>query len=108
MRDQGRFEQITADAIATLPPPLLAALADAELLVEEIPPAPQRPDGEVPLAEFRPAKGGGPARITVYRRPIEARSQGRVDLVELLRVAVGREVAFALGLDVDLDDDDWD
>lgn len=109
LRDRGRFERITEDAIGTLPPLLLDALTDAELLVEEIPPGPAQADEEVPLADFRPAaRGRQRARITVYRRPVEARAQGRAELAELVRLAVGREVAIALGLDVDLDDEDWD
>jgi predicted Zn-dependent protease with MMP-like domain len=101
-----RFEHVAEEAIATLPEPILAALHDAELVIEEIPP--ELPAGmtEIALADFEPGDPG-PARVTLYRRPIEARSAGRAELTELVRLAVGREVAATLGLDVDLDDD-WD
>ena len=106
VRDVARFQRIAEDAIATLPSPVLDALAEADLVLEEIPPEPAAGENVVPLAEFRPA-GVERARVTVYRRPIEARAITRGEVADLVRLAVGREVAFTLGLDVDLDDD-WD
>jgi len=107
LRDAARFARLTEDALATLPEPLLEALEDAELEIVDVPPEPAAGADDVALAGFRPARGRVPARVTVYRRPLEARALARLELVELVRVAVGREVAVALGLDVDLDDD-WD
>jgi len=107
LRDATRFARLTEDALATLPEPLLEALEDAELEIVDVPPEPPPGAEEVALAEFHPADGRGRARVTVYRRPLEARALARLELVELVRVAVGREVAVALGLDIDLDDD-WD
>jgi predicted Zn-dependent protease with MMP-like domain len=104
VRDPGRFERISQDAISTLPGEILAALDDADLVVTDIPPDGDR---EVPLAEFVPRRGPERPRVTLYRRPLEARASGRVELSELVRLAVGREVALTLGLDIDLDDD-WD
>lgn len=107
LRDATRFARLTEDALGTLPGPLLDALEDAELEIVDVPPEPSPDADDVALADFRPARGRVPARVTVYRRPLEARALARVELVELVRMAVGREVAVALGLDVDLDDG-WD
>lgn len=107
LRDAERFARLAEDALATLPEPLLDALEDAELEIVDVPPEPPPGADEVALAEFRPARGRVPARVTVYRRPLEARALARLDLVELVRMAVGREVAVALGLDIDLDDE-WE
>lgn len=106
MGTAGRFERIAEDAIATLPAALLDALGDAELVVAEIPPPLAVHEHEVPLVEFVPARTGERARVTLYRRPLEARALGRAELGELVRLAVGREVALTFGLDIDLDD--WD
>lgn len=104
MRDVARFERLAEEAIALLPEPLLDALEDAVLVVEEVPPEPGRGETSIPLAEFTPASGRRRARATIYRRPLEARAMGRAELVELVRVTVGRSVATTLGLDGDLDE----
>lgn len=106
MRDVDRFERLAEEAIALLPEPLLDALEDAEVVVEDIPPEPRPGQTGIPLTEFTPASGGRRARATMYRRPLEARALGRAELVELVRVAVGRQVAAALGLGVEFDE--WD
>ncbi len=107
VRSGARFASLTEDALSTLPQPLLEALADAELIVEDVPPEPPSGAREVALASFTPARGRARPRVTVFRRPLEARALARLELVELIRLAVGHEVAEALGLDIDLDDE-WD
>ena len=95
-----RFMQVVADAVGSLPSRLASPLYAAELAVEDIPP---RDWDGVALAEFRTASGGRPAMLTIYRRPLEARSDSRLDLIEAVRIAVGEAVARALGI-TDLDD----
>lgn len=110
VRDAARFERLARDALATLPEELLEHLDDAEVRVDDLPALPSAVGGaadEVPLAVFERAAAGRPARVVVYRRPLEARALDRADLTELLRSAIGHEVADALGIDVDLDDE-WD
>jgi predicted Zn-dependent protease with MMP-like domain len=109
VRDAARFERLTREALATLPEQLLEHLDDALVQVEDLPPIPSSgglPD-DIPLARFERDVAGTPARVVVYRRPLEARALDRADLAELVRSAVGHEVAGALGIDIDLDDD-WD
>jgi predicted Zn-dependent protease with MMP-like domain len=106
VRDVARFERIAEEAVGTLPREVLAALDEAELVVEEVPPEPA-PGEDVALAGFAPAEDGAPARVTLYRRPLELRATSRLELGELVRLAVGHEVIATLDLDVNLDDD-WD
>lgn len=94
-----RFTQLLAEALAALPGPVAAALATAEIRVTELP-----PPGELSIAVAE-VDGDTVVRLRVHRRPAELRAADRLDLVGLLRAAVGREVADVLGLDVD---EDWD
>jgi len=103
VRDARRFGRLVEEAVDALPDALLDAVDDAELVVEEVPPA-DPADDEPPLAAFSPARRGRRARVTVYRRPIELRAVSRGELAELIRLAVGREVATALGLEAEFDD----
>jgi predicted Zn-dependent protease with MMP-like domain len=86
-------------------------LADIDFLVLEVP----RLDGQswndeaVPLGGTIPAREGRPARVVVYRRPVEGRAEGRRELEELVHDVVVEELAELLGiepeeLDPDLDD----
>jgi hypothetical protein len=60
-------------------------------------------DGSVPLARVLPAhREDGrehPARIVVYRRPLEIRATDRDDLADLVRDVVVDQVAVLLGRD---------
>ena len=103
VRDARRFTRLVQEAVDALPDALLDAVNDAELVVEEVPPADPR-DDEPPLAAFRPGRRGQRAQVTVYRRPIELRAASRGELGELIRLAVGRQVATALGLEAEFDD----
>jgi len=102
-----RFSQLVEDALSTLPERLLDPVADAEIIVVDVPPEISEPgsaltDAEgVPLARFVP---GAPGRLVVYRRPLEMRALNRGDLGEVLRTALGLEVARVLGIDDSLDD----
>ena len=106
MADHRRFVRLVEDAIATLPDRLGAPLAGVPLHVAEIPPADDARPGFVTLAQVHLAgpRARRASRLTVYRRPLESRSRTRVELVDLIRTAVGMEVARALGIDDDLDD----
>lgn len=105
VRDLARFERIAEEAIGSLPEPVLAVVKDAELVLEEIPPEPD-PGEAVALAAFKPASKRGPARITLYRRPLELRVMGRIELAAFIRLVVGQEIVHTLNLDVDLEDDE--
>lgn len=108
VRDARRFRRLVDDAVAGLPEELLTAVREAEILIEEVPPAAlvnlDAGDEDVPLAAWNGAEHRRSARITLFRRPLEVRAGSAGELVDLIRLAVGEEVADALGLDIDLDD----
>lgn len=97
-----RFADLTRDALRELPDELQAAVADAELVIDEVPPEPSVARPDVPLAVVH--LGGGAPRVTVYRRPLESRALDRAELTDLLRAAIGRQIAEILGIDLA----DWD
>ncbi|MFD0147619.1 MULTISPECIES: metallopeptidase family protein [unclassified Streptomyces] len=71
-------------------------LADVEFLVLDVPPT---VSGEsVPLGGSAPAAKGGPARVVVYRRPVEIRSKSRDERALLVHEVVVEQVAELLGL----------
>ncbi|MBD0708671.1 MULTISPECIES: metallopeptidase family protein [unclassified Streptomyces] len=71
-------------------------LADVEFLVMEVPPP---VTGEiVPLGGAVAAEKGEPARVVVYRRPVEIRSKSRDDRALLVHEVVVEQVAELLGL----------
>ncbi|MFE3329545.1 metallopeptidase family protein [Streptomyces sp. NPDC059176] len=70
-------------------------LAEVEFLVREVPTA---EDGTVPLGSSSPAGKGLPARITIYRRPVEIRTKNRDERALLVHEVVVEQVADLLGL----------
>lgn len=71
-------------------------LADVEFLVLDVPPT---VSGEsVPLGGSAPAAKDGPARVVVYRRPVELRSKSRDERALLVHEVVVEQVAELLGL----------
>ncbi len=104
VRDAARFAQIVEEAVSTLPTRLAEPVEAAEITVTAVPPETTAVRGPPQLADL------SANRLTVYRRPLESRAEGRAELVAVVRLAVGEAVARALGIDDDLDDlfdDDW-
>ncbi len=52
----------------------------------------------VPLSALVPAAGTTPARIVLFRRPLEHRAEGREDLQALVHAVLVEQVAALLGL----------
>ncbi len=84
----------------------LPQLSDVEFLVLEVPrtqtPA-GAPDadfggGSVPLGGIVPARDGEPARVVIYRRPVEIRTKSRDERAALVHEVVVEQVAELLGL----------
>ncbi|MET8793452.1 metallopeptidase family protein [Streptomyces pseudogriseolus] len=77
-------------------------LADIDFLVQDVP----RLDGAagsdwdetVPLGGTVTARDGRPARVVIYRRPVEIRSKGRDERAALVHEVVVEQVADLLGL----------
>jgi predicted Zn-dependent protease with MMP-like domain len=112
-----RFERLVADAIASLPADLLRHLDQVHVAVRDVPPPTAAAMGdEVPLGQYTAlprvddalALDAFPDRLVLYRRPLEARARDRLELLEVIRHTVVREVALHLGLDDDrLDELGW-
>lgn len=71
-------------------------LADVDFLVLEVPPP--VPGETVPLGGSVPAEKNEPARVVVYRRPVEIRSKSRDERALLVHEVVVEQVAELLGL----------
>jgi len=111
------FDDLVLDAVEHLEERWTGELRGVEFAVEDVPPelpsydADVLEDGDVPLARLLPARDSGrnrvtPARIVVYRRPLEARALDREDLAELVHDVVVEQVANLLGKDPDEVDPD--
>jgi hypothetical protein len=100
-----RFAQLTADVLTTMPEPVASAIRGAEVRHTDVPGEPLDPaEDRVPLVRIR-ASGGRARVLEVYRRPLEARALSALDLAELLRVAIAREAADVIGLELG---EEWD
>ena len=111
-----RFDDLVRLAFEELEARWPDELGDVELAVEEVPPpaaveqarqgvaveglvADDTPGGAVPLGRLRRATADAPARVVVYRRPVEVRGDDRQDLAALVREVVVDLVAELLGID---------
>lgn len=94
-----RFGVLVAEAVDRLEPRWRAHVSAVDVEVQDAPPvAPSAEPGEVPLAGYRPAGGGSPLTVVVYRRPVELRAPDRPARVDLVRDLVAEQLADALGL----------
>ncbi|KUN21564.1 hypothetical protein AQJ23_32145 [Streptomyces antibioticus] len=75
-------------------------LADIDFLVLEVPHLDGRgfSDDAVPLGGTIAAREGRPARVVIYRRPVEIRTKGRDERAALVHEVVVEQVAELLGL----------
>ncbi|MCR6690509.1 MULTISPECIES: metallopeptidase family protein [Cellulomonas] len=96
-----RFDDLVLDAVDQLERRWARQLEGTEFAVEDVPPSHPAPweRGGVPLGRYFPADAGLPARIVVYRRPVEARAADPADLADLVRDVVVEQVAHLLGRD---------
>lgn len=102
------FDDLVLDAVEVLEREYGKELAGVEFAVEEVPPdlnvydSDVLEDGEVPLARLLPGGPGRPstpARIVLYRRPLEFRAVDNEDLADLIHDVIIEQVANLLGLD---------
>ncbi len=95
-----RFADLVDDVLGSLPPPVRQALATADVHILEVPPRGTVPvDGMLPLVAVQ-GRTGRATRVSVYRRPVEARALSRLDLADLLGEALIIEASRTLGLDL--------
>lgn len=112
MADGEGFDRLVGDAVSGLPDQLLRYLSEVEVAVADVPP-PARDEREVVLGRIRrlPAtralrRSPDPsARLTLYRRPLEARAHSRPDLLELVQLVIVHELADHFGIGDELLDE---
>jgi predicted Zn-dependent protease with MMP-like domain len=95
-----RFDDLVLDAVERLEKRFTAELDGVEFAVEEVPPNDPAPweHGEVPLGRLFTAQGERPARVVVYRRPVEARAGENREVAPMVHEVVVEQVAQLLGL----------
>lgn len=94
-----RFDDLVLDALQHVEARLGRELTDLEVAVEDIPPADPAPwESGVALGRLFPAGGSLPARVVIYRRPIESRAQDE-ELAPLVHEVLVEQVADMLGID---------
>lgn len=93
-----RFQELVQLALAGLPEHIAEPIGALEVQVLAVPPEPST--GPPDLIRYRPPRRPRAAhRITLYRRPFEARAQSAADLTQLIRHTVIDALSRALGLD---------
>jgi len=114
-----RFDELVLDAVEALEERWGRQLDGVEFAVEDVPAVPleglhydegvvadETAGGTVPLGRLLPPAVDGhgearPARVVVYRRPLEARASDLADLADLVHDVVVDQVARLLGKDPD-------
>lgn len=103
------FDEYVLDAVERIERRLTRGLGDIEIAVELVPPSDPAPweDRQVPLSRLFPAQNRLPARIVLYRRPIETRVDDPRDLAAMINDIVVEQVAGALGVEPTTLDPDY-
>jgi predicted Zn-dependent protease with MMP-like domain len=109
-----RFERLVERALAGIPDPFRAALAEVAIVVDDEPTAEQRRENDladdemlyglyegVPRTEYGADWSAAPNRITLFRLPLEEDFPDPDDLAEEVRITVIHELAHHLGIDDD-------
>ena len=96
-----RFDELVLDAVEALERRWRDQLERVEFAVEDVPSLEGWDRDWVPLSRAFPAEGALPARVVVYRRPVESRATSPRDQRSLVRDVVTEEVAELLGLEPD-------
>ncbi|MBO9523846.1 MAG: metallopeptidase family protein [Nocardioidaceae bacterium] len=94
-----RFDDIALRVMQAVVGRWTEQLGHVELAVEEVPVLPPRWDApSVPLASYVAATAASPPRLVLFRRPIEHRAEGLVELEAMLLTVVVEQLAEVLGL----------
>jgi len=111
---QARFQQLVERAIAGIPDPFRAALAEVAIVIDDEPTAEQRRENDladddqlyglyegVPRTEYGADWAAVPNRITLFRLVLEEDFADPRELAEEVRLTVIHELAHHLGIDDD-------
>jgi hypothetical protein len=99
------FDDLVVESAVRLQRRWGSQLRAVEFLVEDVPPG--EDGGGIPLGASRPAAGDRPARIIVYRRPVETRTTGERARATLVHDVVVEQVGELLGLEPETVDPDY-
>jgi predicted Zn-dependent protease with MMP-like domain len=107
-----QFDEMVLDGVEDLEDAWAEALDGVDIAVEDVPPAgggdgPEGPLHPLPLGRTFPATAGAPARIVVYRRPVEVRAAGRRARAALVHDVLVELLAELLGLEPETVDPDY-
>ena len=96
-----KFDELLLDAASRMEHRAGKAFDNVEFAVEDVPPSDPAPweSSDVPLGRLFAAQGKMPARIVVYRRPVETRTADARELATLINDVVVEQVASLLGVD---------
>ena len=96
-----QFDELVLDAASRMEHQAGAALGSLEFAVEDVPPSDPAPweSSDVPLGRLFAAQGKLPARIVLYRRPVETRTTDARELAALINDVIVEQVAALLGVD---------
>lgn len=94
-----RFDAVALAVVAEVDARWSDRLGLVEYAVEDVPQLPDDWDQEVPLTSLVPGQGSRPARVVLFRRPLERRAETRSELEDLVLSVVVERVAELLGLD---------
>jgi len=95
------FDEIVLDSVERVEQAWQPRLSPVDVVVHDVPPVAvvDLSGGPIPLGHAVPATDDHPARIVVYRRPIELR--GGTDIAALVHAVVVEQAAALLGLPAD-------
>lgn len=103
------FLQSLSESLARITAAAPEALAGVDVGLEDVPDMKDQWSSRVPLAAAQEATATSPARIVVYRRPIEHRATTRRQLRALIHGTLVEQVSALTGIPVErLDPDDED
>lgn len=94
-----RFDDFVLDSVERIDRRWRDQLRRIEFAVEDVPPLDEWDRDWVPLARAFTAVGALPARVVVYRRPVETRTRGARQLRLLIHDVVVEQVAELLGVE---------
>ncbi|WP_284302985.1 metallopeptidase family protein [Mobilicoccus caccae] len=95
------FDDLVLDAVERIERRVASGIGDIEFAVELVPPSDPTPfePEQVPLSRLFPSERGLPARIVLFRRPIETRVDDPRDLAVMVNDIVVEQLAAALGVE---------
>lgn len=105
----GNFDSIVASTVVHIKRIKPHLLENVECAVEDVPPSDPLTweENTVLLSQSFQAGHGIPARIALYRKPIEFRSRDRFELAELIRQEIIRQLANLHGINPEDIDSFW-